>query len=435
MKRLLYLFVCILFANSFANAVVVQSVRLKNGSILNGYIQHQDKNDNITFRSENAIVCVDGKNASTTDRVFKISELDKKWIEWAEKNDAFSGTGDSRTLLLNEIVFPSTSINSREKTDSTVADSSFFENDFKMRHSTVVKVKVLEKGFVIKYLELTPNTYAFNWEDVESIQSEKRGKTVLSGIDRIYQLKNGQEVRGQYAGESYNTLSLYTGNGMVETFDIDDVAKFTYKGINPNQNIFEQSELVDVVRTKNQGTFRGIIIERNFTEGNKCLVIQQQSGSSQMLKFADIADYSKEENAEFAPKFDILLKQGEVVINRVPTDSVGVKKQGSTLVLDSINHKVVIPKTGENTKITVEFFNPQHRSNDHLLLVKINKSLVKKTTVYSFSTDIYEMKKFTVESTETSVNNTTKIVYTITGQGVFALYDQETKRAMPFIVK
>ena len=109
-----------------------------------------------------------------------------------------------------------------------------------MRHSTVVKVKVLEKGINIKYLELSPNTYTFNWSDVESIKADRRSKTALSGIDRIYQLQSGQEIRGQYAGESYNTLSLYTSSGMIETIDIDNVSKYFYKGINPNQNIFEQ---------------------------------------------------------------------------------------------------------------------------------------------------------------------------------------------------
>ena len=232
-----------------------------------------------------------------------------------------------------------------------------------------MKVRVLEKGLNIKYLELTPNTYNFSWDDVESVKADRREKTALSGIDRIYQLNNGQEVRGQYAGESYNTLSLYTNNGMVETFDIDNVTKYFYKPLNPNQDIMEQSELVDVVRTKNNGTFRGIIVERNFASGSNYLIIQQQTGASQMLKFADITEYSKEENNDFKPKFDILLKEGDVVINRVPTDSVGVVKKGSTLVLDSINHKVVVPKDGSPTKIIVEYHNPKHLSSDHLILV------------------------------------------------------------------
>ena len=436
MKRFKLFIALSFFCILTAHAVVVQKVYLKNGSVLNGYIQKQDKNDNITFRSESAIICVNGKNATTTERVYKVNDLDKKWIEWAEKNDAFNGVGDSRTLTLNEVIFNHS--NNYDYNDSVAVlddDISVFENDFKISHPSVMKVRVLEKGLVIKYLELTPNTYNFSWEDIESVKADRREKTALSGIDRIYQLNNGQEVRGQYAGESYNTLSLYTNNGMVETFDIDNVTKYFYKPLNPNQDIMEQSELIDVVRTKNNGTFRGIIVERNFASGSDYLIIQQQTGASQMLKFADITEYSKEENNDFKPKFDILLKEGEVVINRVPTDSVGVVKQGSTLVLDSINHKVVVPKDGSSTKIIVEYHNPKHLSSDHLILVKVDKSVVKKKIVYSFSADIFEMKKYSAQGSETSVNNTTRVEYVVDGQGVFALYDQNNKKAMPFIVK
>ena len=435
MKKIVVLFLSALTLLQ-AQAVVVQKVYLKNGSVLNGYIQKQDKSDNITFRSESAIICVNGKNATTTERVYKINDLDKKWIEWAEKNDAFNGVGDSRTLTLNEVIFNHS--NSYDYNDSVAViddDRSVFENEFKISHPSVMKVRVLEKGLNIRYLELTPNTYNFSWDDVESVKADKREKTALSGIDRVYQLNNGQEVRGQYAGESYNTLSLYTNSGMVETFDIDNVTKYFYKPLNPNQDIMEQSELVDVVRTKNNGTFRGIIVERNFASGSNYLIIQQQTGASQMLKFADITEYSKEENSDYKPKFDILLKEGEVVINRVPTDSVGVVKKGSTLVLDSINHKVVVPKEGSSTKIIVEYYNPKHISSDHLILVKVDKSVVKKKSVYSFSADIFEMKKYSAQGSETSVNNTTRVEYVVDGQGVFALYDQNNRKAMPFIVK
>lgn len=434
MKKIVVLLLSV-FVLLQANAVVVQKVYLKNGSILNGYIQKQDKNDNITFRSESAVICVSGKNATTTERVYKISDLDKKWIEWAEKNDAFNGVGDSRTLTLNEVIFNHSNNYDLNDSVAVIDDSGVFENEFKISHPSVMKVRVLEKGLKIKYLELTPNTYNFSWDDIESVKADKREKTALSGIDRIYQLKNGQEVRGQYAGESYNTLSLYTNNGIVETFDIDNVTKYFYKPLNPNQDIIEQSELVDVVRTKSNGTFRGIIVERNFAEGSNYLIIQQQTGASQMLKFADVTEYTKEENSEFKPKFDILLKEGEVVINRVATDSVGVVKKGSTLILDSINHKVVVPKESGTTKIIVEYYNPKHLSSDHLILVKVDKSTVKKKNVYSFSADIFDMKKFSAQGSETSVNNTTRVEYVVDGQGVFALYDQNNKRAMPFIVK
>lgn len=441
MKKIVILVLSV-FAILQANAVVVQKVYLKNGTVLNGYIQQQDKSDNITFRSENAIICIPGKNATITERVYKLDELNNKWIEWAEKNEAFNGTGNARTLTLNEIIFKKDVSNEVEdsiavfETDDKDGKSQYFENEFSVHHTNVVKVKILEKGVNIRYLELTPNTYTFKWSDVDNIEADKRPKELLSGIDRVYQLKNGQEITGQYAGESENTLSLYTGKGMVkETYDIDNVTKYLFKAVNPNQSIFEQSELLDVVKTKKYGTYRGVIVERNFLEGNNYLVIMQQGGSSQMLKFSEVTQYGKEENHDYKPKMDILLKEGEVVINRIPTDSVGVTKNSSNLILDSINQKVVVPKEGETTKIFVEYNNPRHLSSDHLLLVKADKSVVKKKTVYGFSTDIYEMKKYAAQSIETSINNTTRIEYVISGQGVFILYDQNNKKAMPFIVK
>ena len=45
------------------------------------------------------------------------------------------------------------------------------------------------------------------------------------------------------------------------------------------------------------------------------------------------------------------------------------------------------------------------------------------------------MKKFSAQRSATSVNHTTRVEYEVEGQGVFALYDPENKKAMPFIVK
>lgn len=437
MKKIVALFLSMLFL-LHVQAIVVQKVYLKNGSVLNGYIQKQDKNNNITFRSENAIICISGTNSTVTDRVTKIENLDKKWIEWAEKNDAFNGIGNSRTLILNDVLFNSSYKNNEMDSIATTIDkedSSLFEKVFAVTHRNVTGVKVLEKGRYIKYLELIPNTYSFSWDDVVSIKAERRKKTDLSGIERVYQLTNGREVRGQYAGESRNTLSLYTEGGMVETFSIDNVNKYFYRPLNPNQNIMEQSELLDVVRTKDRGSYTGIIVERNFTSGGNYLVIQQQNGASQILKFSEILEYAKEENSGYKPKYDVILKEGEVVVNRVAMDSVNVSKNGSTLFLDSINHKVVVPRVNGSMKIIVEYYNPKHLSSDHLLLVKVDKTTVRKKTAYSFSADIFEMKNYPAQGSETSVNNTTRVEYVVDASGIYALYDQRSKKAMPFIVK
>lgn len=435
MKRITLLLTLVaIFATS--KATIVQTVHLKNGTVLNGYIQHQDRQENITFRSENATICISGKNATTTERVYRITELGKEWIEWAEKNKEFQGSGDTRTLTLNEVI-----ISSDSEPDSTILDTTIqsskktFEELLRLR-TNITQIKVVEKGAIIKYLEMTPNTYTFHWSDVESISATKRGKTELSGIDRIYQLKNGSEVRGQYAGETYNTLSLFNTNGTVETYNINDVVKYYYKGINNNQTIFEQSKLLDIVRTKAGNTYKGIIVERNFTDNNNYLVIQQSSGgNSQMIRFKDVAEYSKEENKDYNPIIDIILEQGIVVINRLATDSVDVAKEGSLMMISDINNHTIIKGTGIDTQINVEYYNPDHKPAEHFILVRLNKMLAKKKKiVYCFSTDIFEMNKINPLKSETSANNTTKIVYSIGTVGLYALYDTEKRKAIPFEV-
>lgn len=419
------------------HAIVVQKVYLKNGSLLNGYIQQQDGMGNITFHSDNAIVCVSGFNASTPERVYKIGQLNKEWIDWATKNDAFNGTGDARTLTLNDISFTKSSYSASADTAADDPNGkkdtgNSFEKGFLLSHSNLSMVKVLEKGVVVKYLELTPNTYYFTWKDVDRIVADRRPKAMLSGIDRVYQLSNGSEVRGQYAGESEKTLSLYTSGGIVETFDISKVAKYFFKAVNPSQSIFEQSPLLDVVKTK-QGQYSGVIVERNFTKGNYYLVLQQQSGTSQTIKFADVNAMSKEANPAYKPLMDIILKKGEVMINRKNADSVDVTRKDAFLILKENKFKVSL-EIG-TTKVVLEYYNPQHKSIDNLLLVRLNNVGTEKKPSYGFSTDIFDLTKYASTHTETSVNGTTRVEYVIPGKGYYAFYDQETKKAMPFTVK
>lgn len=416
------------------HATIVQTVRLKNGSILNGYIESQDRKDNICFKTENATICLSGTNVSITEQVYKLDELSKDWIGWAESNGAFFGTGNYRTLTLNEVLFlgEDDTIEADSVASDNDVETGSFENTIRAK-SNVNKVKIIEKGSVLKYVEMYPNTYRFNWSEVEFITSAKRPKSILSGIDRVYQLKNGQEVTGQYAGESYNTLSIYNVNGTVETYNINDVVKYLYKGINPNQTIFEQSKLLDVVKTKT-GTYRGVIVERNFTDNANYLVIQQNNASSQIIKFKDVISYSKEENPDYSEIDDIILEEGEMVINRMHIDTVSVIMSDSKVLLSRIGDCTKIKREGNVTKVFVEFNIPRHSSADNLLLVKLTKFEEKKDAVYGFSTDIFKMNKISPVKIETSVNSTTKVSYDIYQKGVYAVYDFETKSAFPFEV-
>lgn len=415
MKKILSLVAFTLAFVGSAEAVVVQKIYLKDGSVLSGYIQKQDANGNLTFHSDNAEICLKSKDATiSNEKNYNVKDLSKAWVDWAEKNEEFEGIGDNRTLFLADVT---------SKTKS------------------VTRVKILERGEVVKYLEMNPNTYMIPWKEVVSIKGEPRSKTALSGINRIYQLKSGMEFEGQYAEENDSMLTLYLSNRVRQSFKINDVVKYTFRPINPNQDIFAQSELLDVVKSKNGAETKGIIIEQNYTsskDAENYFLVQQQSGAIQSIKVSEIAETRKEENPKFDPKFDILLKEGDVVINRREVLKVDVKEKEENLVLDSIGNKVVINKdANNNTKVTVEYRNVGGTNLETYQLVRVSKHTDKKSkeTIYFFS--YRDLVNTTVRpvSLETSVNHTTKAEYIVGGQGIFALYDVKSKKAIPFTIK
>ena len=398
-----------------AEAVIVQKIYLKDGSVLSGYIQKQDDNGNLTIHSDVAEICLKSSQATiSNEKNYTESELDKNWVEWAEKNEAFEGTGNQRTLYLADVTSKS---------------------------KTVAKVKIIERGELVRYLEMSPDIYTIPWKDVLAIKGEKRCKTALSGINRIFQLKSGMEFEGQYAEETDSLLTLFLNNGIRQSFKINDVIKYTFRPINPNQDIFAQSELLNIVKTKNGNETKGIIIEQNYTsakDSENYFLVQQPSGAIQSIKVSDILETRKEENPKFDPKFDVLLKEGEVLINRQEVVMTGITEKGENSVLDSLSEKVVIKKDPQNnTRVTVEYRNANGANIEAYQVVKVNKIENKKEKKTMYGVSYRDLVNSTIRpvSVETSVNHTTKAEYIVGGQGTFALYDAKNKKAIPFIIK
>ncbi len=415
MKKILSIMVAALAIAGSAEAVIVQKIYLKDGSVLSGYIQKQDDNGNLTIHSDVAEICLKSSQATiSNEKNYTVGELDKNWVEWAEKNEAFEGTGNQRTLYLADVTSKS---------------------------KTVAKVKIIERGELVRYLEMSPDIYTIPWKDVLAIKGEKRCKTALSGINRIFQLKSGMEFEGQYAEETDSLLTLYLNNGIRQSFKINDVIKYTFRPINPNQDIFAQSELLNIVKTKNGNETKGIIIEQNYTsakDSENYFLVQQPSGAIQSIKVSDILETRKEENPKFDPKFDVLLKEGEVLINRQEVVVTGITEKGENSVLDSLSEKVVIKKDPQNnTRVTVEYRNANGANIEAYQVVKVNKIENKKEKKTMYGVSYRDLVNSTIRpvSVETSVNHTTKAEYIVGGQGTFALYDAKNKKAIPFIIK
>ena len=412
MKKILVFILALVYCG-LANAIVVQKVYLRNGSVLEGYIQKQSIDGKITVHSDKAVVLLDNKEVSISgEKAYGIEELDDAWVNWAEKNDAFQTTNGKKTLVLADVIVHG--------------------------GKSVKKVRVLESGTIFKYLELTANDYVVNWEDVEVVRGEKRSKLALSGVNRVYHLKNGEQFEGQYAAETDSTLSLYMGNGSVRTFKTLDVVKYVFKPVNSVQSLFEQSPLLDVLRLTNNTEIEGIIIEQNYVSNKDSVnyvLIKQMSGAIQSIKLADIKETLKIDNNYYNPQFDIELKQGEVMVNRKSALFTELQEMDNILIFKSLEKKVDINSGDSNqTIISVEYNSEEAENIELFTLVKVSKTEKRKGTIYGFSYKDVVNTPYRSKSIKTSVNKVTKTEYQVTGKGVFALFDVKNKRIIPIVI-
>lgn len=398
-----------------ANAIIVQRVILKDGSEYSGYIQSQDGYGKITFRSYQAMVNLnnDSGAASITEVNYNVKNLDNLWQKWAKENDAIVYSGDNQMLTLCNIAY---------------------------NGKNICKVRILERGTIVKYLEFSPNTYSISWKDIKLIVGEKRPKTSLSGIDRIYQLKTGETFEGEYAEQTDTTVSVFLKSGVIQTFKNKDIAKCSMVATNPNQNIFEQSELLDVIKTANS-EIKGIIIEQNFsgkTDKDKYFLIKQENSAISSVKLSDIIELSKAENAKFAPKLDVLLKDGELMVNRKLVKLSKVKETHGLFVVDSVSNKAIILKSSpnESVNISLEYKTASKATVETYKLVKMTKNVSKKNIItYSFGYKDLVDNVYPPKLIETSINHTAKVDYLLNNLGEYAIYDSKNKLVVPIIIK
>lgn len=389
------------------------TVVLKDGTELTGYISRQRPGENFTFTTSKATVLLPSKDVkSIVDSDVKITSLSSEWKEWAEKNDAYDGVGNTRTLLLSDIITNNGSIN---------------------------RVRVLEKGAKVRYLELSPNTYSLNWDTIEIVRADKRPKLMLSGVNRRYKLASGMEYEGQYVEEvPGQTMSLLRDNGVIEVFNTEEVMKDNRFKINHNQTLLEQSDLIDIVQLKNGGTHRGVIFERNYSDSdeitNDYLLIQLENGSTMSVNLADIVEYRKEKNPKYKPITDIVLEEGQAAINRNMVSLLPTKEMAGIVTVDMDSLKLNISPS--NPQIIFAEFQMDNAKAQQLKLIKIRKYFDKKakSNYYGFTFEDMVKNFILPKSVETSINGISKIEYAVpTGAtGIYGVYDPLTNKVVIF---
>lgn len=339
--------------------------------------------------------------------------LSDEWKHWAEENEVLYGLGDSREMTL-----------------STVVDAS---------GRTVSDVYILEKGQHVKYAEFSRRDYSLDWSDIVSIEYAKRPNTLLSGVNRSLTVKSGnmsKTVIGQCLKEIPGVSTyLLEEDGVVESFDMNDIIKDNSIKNNPNQSIFEQSPLLDEIQMKNGSVYKGIVTERNYEENLNYFLITSLNGDVEYttsLKMADVAEFRKLPNPDFKQVFDILLRPGDLVVNRNEVEKVKLTESNDKFEIKPDMKRLDLKRKGASLDLDVESNFKNNRDVQNYLLIRTHKITndKKKTDYYEFS--YADMIKSSLSPNEivTSMNNTTKLSYFVNSPALYVLFNKETKEAV-----
>ena len=412
-KTILFAMALCCIINSYAQDNL--RIILSSETELTGYIARQRPGANITFAADKAVVILD-ESPQIVDRKVKVNELSPQWKQWADENNAIVGVGSESYLVLSDV------IGSKE---------------------TISGVRILERGAKLKYLDLTPRECSLPVDTIAIIKAEPRPQLQLSGVNRRYKLKNGLEYDGQYVEEvPGKTLSLYQQGGTVYVVNRNEVIKDVRYGINPNQTLFEQSALIDIVFLKDGTTKRGIIVERNYSTDRGYIVIEDESGlQQQSIALSDVVEYRKERNGKYAPQTDIALGVGEYAVNRIPAYSIAAKEtaQGGTTIIyfNSDSIQTTIDADESNYKVTVETKLAQGYSTSQFTLVRADGYSDKKNQHGFYGFTFEQLVKdaiLPIGDVTVSTNGITKWAYSLTKSGVYALYDRAHQVIIPFSV-
>lgn len=300
----------IVFSANFKTlAQNIEQIHMKSGSVVEGYIAEQKPGKHITVQTTKATIVVnsDSLQNQIVERI-PFDALSNEWQEWAEQNKKYIEDDGQKLLELTTLVF---------------------------RNIVYHKVYLLEKGSLVKFVDLSPNKYTFKWNDMYRTVKKKRPANLFSGLKEILVFLDDSQVEGQiieqYPGKD---LKIETGNGDILSFKSSDVKQIITEKINEKLDLWLQIPLLDKIQVEGEDSeLVGFISSRTL---GKELMFEFENGDKRTIPQTQIVSYAKVPNEKYLAIYDKVLKEGEILLDEEPAYIVQLKTVGEYLVLGNI---------------------------------------------------------------------------------------------------
>lgn len=301
-----------------------EQVYIKNGSVIEGYISEQVPGKTISLNAVKATIVVNSDSLqSSSSRQVNINELSSAWQNWIKEQP----NRKEETIKLTSLNFVST--------------------EYK-------DVCILEEGSLIKFVDLTPNTYLFEWNEIFKTTKTLRPNNQYSGIEDVLVLQNGTRYTGQIT-EQYpgKNLKIQTDENNIVTVNMAQVVQIESNPYNSKLDLFQQTPLLDKVYVKGKNApIIGFIIKRL---SNKDLTVQMQEGRAIVIPLKHILKYQKVPNDKYVAVCDRELAEGEILLNGENAWFAPLEMSGSYIILgEEVSTQVAV---GDTITIEAKFSN------------------------------------------------------------------------------
>lgn len=284
----------------------VEQIHMKSGSVVEGYIAEQKPGKHITIQTTKATIVVNSD--SLQNRVIEripLESLSDEWREWAEKNNKYEDNNGVKQLELSTLEF----------------NNSKYSN-----------VYLLEKGSIIKFLDLTPNQYKFVWGDMYRTVKSKRPENLFSGLKEVLVLNDNSKVVGQIIEQfPGKDLKIATEKGEVLSFKFTQVKQIKTEKLTEKLDLWSQIQLLDKIKVKGESSeLIGFISSRTL---GKELVFEFEDGSKRTIQQNQVTSYAKIPNEKYVEVYDKVLKDGEILLNSNEAYFVTLEIRGQYLLM------------------------------------------------------------------------------------------------------
>lgn len=407
----------------------IEKVVLQDGSVLEGYMSVQRPGKDIVFMAQKATVYVPSdKVVSTVEHETEVEKLSDLWKQWLKDNpNAIEESDGKKYLTLSDIILEKADISK----DSVAVDNSrkIWANGT-VWNVTPRKVRIMEKGAVIKYIDFSSNTYYLSWKDIRSIIRSEREKTELSGVIDEIELRSGENISGQIVEQVPGKfIRLLKDDGMIEVISLDKIATQKKVKLNKTQRLIEQVPYIEILYTKLGKVVRGVLIEQNYgtkeTEGY--VLLQQENDEIWKCYSSDITEIRKEKNEAYVPLNDIIVKQNEFYVNRKKVNMIDIDERDSFLMLALDEKPVVLKRDSIGGKLVLETYDDV--SNRECILLRLVQMKVKGKMRSVFTYEDLVQHSIRPSHISVSTNHTLKLEYPVS-IGEYVIYKPQGKKVV-----